>query len=140
MGCRLCEVHCQLQHAHSKDIIKAFKRADHAPVARVRVQAAKPLFFSLRCQHCDDPACVYACLTGALSRDPITGAVTADEERCIGCWTCVLACPYGTIRRDTIRHKSVKCDLCKGADAPACVLNCPNEALSYEEVTGEMVA
>jgi carbon-monoxide dehydrogenase iron sulfur subunit len=137
MGCHLCEVYCQLQHSKVKDPIKTFKR-EGTPIPRLRIEANKPVFFSLRCQQCEEPACVYACLTGALTRNPETGLVATDEDRCVGCWTCILACPYGAIHQDVIRHKSVKCDLCQGADTPACVANCPNEALTFEEV-GEVV-
>jgi len=132
MGCRLCEVYCRLSHAKSPDIIKAFKKESGSP--RLRLESRNPVFFSLRCQHCADAPCITACLTGALSRDTKTGAVINDTARCIGCWTCILACPYGTIKQDSLQHKSLKCDLCQGKETPACVANCPNEALIYEEV------
>jgi len=133
MGCRLCEVYCQLQHSKSRDLVKAFKGETPHPLPRLRVEAKKPVFLSVRCQHCDEPPCVYACLTGALRRDVGSGVVTVDEERCIGCWTCILVCPFGTIRQDTYRGRVAKCDLCAGKDEPACVTNCPNEALVYVE-------
>lgn len=131
MGCHLCEVYCQRQHSQSKDLLKAFKKESPRPLARVWIEEKKPLSFSVRCQHCDEPACVYACLTGALSRDPETGLVDVDTEKCIGCWTCILVCPSAAIRRNTEQKKIVKCDLCRGAEIPACVANCPNEALLY---------
>ena len=56
-----------------------------------------------------------------------------DDERCVGCWTCLLTCPYGSISRDAVRGKSVKCDLCPNAEGPVCVAMCPNEALVFEE-------
>ncbi len=89
---------------------------------------------SLRCQHCEDAPCVYACLTGALTRDPETSVVTVDEERCIGCGTCILVCPVGVIQLDKKEKRMLKCDLCQGEDIPACVSNCPNEALMYVDV------
>ncbi len=134
MGCHLCAVYCQLNHAKSKDIIKAFKRPENRTLPRLRIESRNPVFFSLRCQHCADAPCMSACLTGALSRDEKTGAVISDTEKCIGCWTCILACPFGVIRQDTVNHKSLKCDLCQGSQTPACVEHCPNEALVYEEV------
>ncbi len=134
MGCRLCEVYCRVEHSPSRDPVKAFKRGT-LPVARVRVETRSPVSFSVRCQHCREPHCVYACLTGALSRDADSGAVVVDDEKCVGCWTCLLTCPYGSIARDTARGKSVKCDLCPNAEAPVCVANCPNEALVFEEET-----
>ena len=133
MGCRLCEVYCQVEHSPSRDLVKAFKQGAPAPVARVRVETRSPVSFSVRCQHCREPYCVYACLTGALSRDPDSGAVVVDDEKCVGCWTCLLTCPYGSITRDTARGKPVKCDLCPNAEAPVCVANCPNEALVFED-------
>lgn len=133
IGCHLCEVYCQLQHAHSKDIIKAFKRESPRPLPRLRVEEKGEVSFSVRCQHCDEAPCVYACLTGALTRDAINGVVVLDQERCVGCWACILVCPFATIGRDIEQGKTVKCDLCQGEDVPICVINCPNEALVYKE-------
>ncbi|MBI2831974.1 MAG: 4Fe-4S dicluster domain-containing protein [Chloroflexi bacterium] len=134
MGCHLCEVHCQLKHSQSSDMIKAFKGEDGRPLPRLRIEERKPVFFSLRCQHCDEPACVYACLTGALRKDPQTGIVTVDENKCVGCWTCALVCRFGAVVPDKNHHRMVKCDLCPGEDVPVCVANCPNEALIYAEI------
>jgi carbon-monoxide dehydrogenase iron sulfur subunit len=134
IGCRLCEVYCQLQHARSKDLIKALKRESPRPLPRLKVEENGAVSFSVRCQHCDEAPCVYACLTGALTRDSVTGLIKVDEERCVGCWTCLLVCPLGAIRQNTVQKKMLKCDLCQGEDIPACVANCPNEALIYVEV------
>jgi carbon-monoxide dehydrogenase iron sulfur subunit len=73
--------------------------------------------------------CVYSCLTGASYKDPETGQVCVDPEKCIGCWTCVVACPNGALVRDLKSHVVAKCDLCPDEEIPACVANCPNEAL-----------
>jgi carbon-monoxide dehydrogenase iron sulfur subunit len=133
IGCHLCEVYCQAEHSQTKDLIKTFKRESPRPLPRVLIEEKKPVAFSVRCQHCDEPPCVYACLSGALQRDAASGVVTLDEERCIGCWTCLLVCPLGAIRRDTDRGRIVKCDLCGEREFPVCVANCPNEALVYVE-------
>jgi len=133
IGCHLCEVYCQLQHSQSRELIKAFKRESPPPLPRVRVEQKWPVSLSIRCQQCDEAPCVYACLTGALTRDTMDGVVVLDEERCVGCWTCILVCPFGAIRRDTDQRKTAKCDLCQGEDMPICVINCPNEALVYKE-------
>ncbi len=133
IGCHLCEVYCQLQHAQSKDLIKAFKRESPRPLPRLWVEERGVVSFSLRCQQCDEAPCVQACITGALSRDPDSGVVDVDKERCIGCWTCILVCPFGAMKQDTKKETVVKCDLCQGEDLPACVANCPNEALVYTD-------
>ncbi len=128
MGCGLCKVYCQVEHSQSKNILKAFKEESPRPLPRTRLEKKAEMSLSLQCRHCDEPWCVYSCLTGAMQKDPVTGTVTVDSEKCVGCWTCVIACPNGAIVRDT-RKFAVKCDLCPDQEVPACVANCPNEAL-----------
>ena len=139
IGCHLCEVYCKLAHSESKDLVKAFTRKSPGPVPSLLVEERRPVCFPVQCHHCDHPACVYACLTGALLKDPNSGIVTVDGEKCIGCWTCILACPSGAIAQDTGQGKIVKCDLCAGKDLPVCVMNCPNEALVYAEAQDDTV-
>jgi carbon-monoxide dehydrogenase iron sulfur subunit len=69
-----------------------------------------------------------------MTLDKETGLVVHDAEKCIGCWTCIMVCPYGAIKPDTLSKIVVKCDLCPNLEVPACVANCPNEALVCEEV------
>lgn len=64
-----------------------------------------------------------------MHKDPITGIVAVDAEKCIGCWTCIIACPYAALTRDVSGKAVAKCDLCPGQVVPVCVANCPNEAL-----------
>lgn len=133
MGCGLCSVHCLTEHSRSKDIVKAFKTESPKPVARVRIETSGDVSFSVQCRQCDEPWCVYSCLTGAMQRDPLTRLVTLDAERCIGCWTCIIACPYGALTRDRENHIVAKCNLCPEHTVPICVVNCPNEALMLAE-------
>ncbi|MCD6290955.1 MAG: 4Fe-4S dicluster domain-containing protein [Anaerolineae bacterium] len=135
IGCGLCEIHCAVQHSISRDIIFAFKREMPKPQPRNIVERLGPDSLSVQCRHCEEPLCVYSCLAGALHRDEATGAIIVDSERCIGCWTCVMACPYGVIQPGTYDGSSVavKCDLCPDLEVPACVANCPNGALVYTE-------
>ncbi len=136
MGCGLCEVSCLVQHSTSKDAIKAYKSEEHKPISRVKVFVDRPSAFAVQCQHCEDSPCVTACLSGAMHRDEKTGMVIHDAEKCRGCWTCIMVCPYGAIRMDVAKRKVVaKCDLCSELDVPVCVANCPNEALVCKEVT-----
>jgi carbon-monoxide dehydrogenase iron sulfur subunit len=141
MGCGLCQVYCLTEHSKTKDINKAFKRESPRPLPRIHVDRNGEVCFSLQCRHCDEPWCVYSCLTGAMHRDLNTGAITVDAEKCTGCWTCIVACPNGALTRDGSRKIVAKCDLCPGRDMPACVANCPNEALIWAEYdeSGQLV-
>ncbi len=132
MACTLCEVHCLVQHSRSRDLVKAFKRERPRPMKRLRVEERGALSFAFQCRHCPEPDCVYACVTGALAKGE-DGVVLVQEDKCIGCWTCIMACPYGSIERDLAQGVASKCDLCPGEEIPACVKNCPNEALVFAE-------
>jgi carbon-monoxide dehydrogenase iron sulfur subunit len=138
IGCRLCEVYCRLKHSRSGDLVRAYKKESPRPLPRLRVDESGIVSFSVRCQHCANAPCIRACLTGALSRDPLTSLVNVDEERCIGCGTCALACPLGVPKLDAAQKKMVKCDLCQDEEIPVCVANCPNEALYCAEVETEV--
>ncbi|MGB6836988.1 MAG: 4Fe-4S dicluster domain-containing protein [Dehalococcoidia bacterium] len=129
IGCGLCEVFCLVEHSLSRDILKAFLRERPRALPRIHVERRDHTFLAVQCQHCAEPLCVYSCLTGATQRDAGTGVVTIDTQKCIGCWTCVMVCPYGAITLDGQRGVAAKCDLCPDRTVPACVAACPNEAL-----------
>ena len=129
IGCGLCEVYCRTEHSDSKDIIKAYKREIPRPIPRVHVGRWEDNWLTVQCRHCDEPWCVYSCLTGAMTKDPESGVVKVDPDKCMGCWTCILACPYGALTGNKEESVVVKCDLCPGHEIPVCVANCPNEAL-----------
>jgi len=132
IGCRLCEIHCQVKHSKSKKIIKAFKDEKEDIVSRVLVEEVGYNSFAIQCRHCSDAPCVEACISGAMVKNENTGVVTCDEEKCVGCWMCIMVCPYGVIKRDLPRGRvASKCDLCVDEDIPVCVKNCPNEALKF---------
>lgn len=131
IGCRLCEVWCVVAHSRSKDIIKAFLYESEKYRPRVIVEEKLPVSFALQCRHCDEPDCVFACISGALYKDRRKGKVVHDPAKCVGCYSCVMACPYGSIFIDHEKRKVVKCDLCEGLESPFCVSKCPNEALVY---------
>ena len=133
IGCRLCEIHCLVQHSKSKKIIKAFRTERDRIVPGVKVEESGYVSFALQCRHCDEAPCIEACMTGAMRRDEETGAVLCDTDRCVGCWMCIMVCPVGAVARGADRKVVSKCDLCIGEDVPACVDNCPNEAIVLEE-------
>ncbi len=133
IGCRLCEIYCQVKHSKSKKIIKAFKtELDMVPM--VTVEEIGHHSFAVQCRHCPDAPCVDACISGAMSKNEKSGVVTCDDQKCVGCWSCIMVCPYGVIKRKLGEKKiASKCDLCQDELEPVCVKNCPNEALVLAE-------
>lgn len=93
---------------------------------------------SLGCQHCDEPACTHVCPTGAMHKDPETGLVSVDADKCIGCGYCHMACPYNVPEVDRSQGHSIKCDGCADRVAegknPMCVDACPLRALDFGPV------
>ncbi|MFH1904896.1 MAG: 4Fe-4S dicluster domain-containing protein [bacterium] len=134
MGCRLCEVHCIVQHSKTKNILKTYTGEYPKPASRILLEKKGYVTFALQCRHCEDAPCLDACMSGAMYRDKETGAVLCDEDKCVGCWMCIMVCPFGVIDRSSDRKIASKCDLCMGEDMPVCVKNCPNEALKYEDL------
>ena len=134
MGCGLCEVYCTVSHSKTHDIIKAYTREQPKPFSRINLEIDKPVSFALQCRHCEDAPCVNACLSVAMQKDENSGLVIHNYEKCIGCWTCIMVCPFGAIKKDSSGKAISKCDLCSESVEPACVANCPNRALIYKEV------
>ena len=133
VGCRACEVACAEKHKEEgrgkdEELILTARRM-HVGVS---MGGTKPM--PIQCRHCEDPTCLFACITGAMHRDPETGMVLVDYDKCVGCWTCLKMCSYGAILADVEGHRVLKCDKCMMERPPACVQACPNEVLVFEEV------
>ena len=126
-GCRSCEAYCSLKHegecAPSKGRIHVVKWEQEG------------LFVPINCMRCQEPACEMVCPKRATFRNYATGAMEVDPYRCIGCMSCVFACPFGATFVDKDTGKVFKCDLCDGD--PTCVKVCPTGALTFEEVSRE---
>jgi Fe-S-cluster-containing dehydrogenase component/formate-dependent nitrite reductase membrane component NrfD len=89
-------------------------------------------FSVMRCNHCDNAPCVTICPTVALYRRP-DGIVDFDGERCIGCKSCMQACPYDALYIDPETKTAAKCHYCahrvESGLEPACVVVCPVQAI-----------
>lgn len=130
LGCHLCEYNCAFANSGLTDMVKALKSKPIYP--RIRVEGDEKITYAVSCRHCTDPLCVNSCISGALHLE--NGTVCIDHDKCVGCLTCVLVCPYGAIAEG--EHGAVqKCELClkNSAGAPACVAGCINGAIVYEE-------
>lgn len=136
-GCRSCEIACAVEHSKNKELAKAVQE-DPSPRYRVRVLAVdekggkvRLRSVALQCRQCEDPACAVACIAGGIAKDKETGAVRFNSEKCVGCWSCTMICPYGAIIRVSDQGIAVKCDQCPDRAVPACVEACPTKALLF---------
>ena len=92
------------------------------------------------CGHCDNPACMAACETGAIFKEDKYGAVLVDFEKCNGCRKCYEACPYGAPKfaSDEPGEKMRKCDMCidrlEAGEPPVCAATCPLRAFDFGPV------
>ncbi|MBB3104156.1 4Fe-4S dicluster domain-containing protein [Azomonas macrocytogenes] len=134
VACKSCEIACAVEHSCSKTLAGAILETP-LPQRRITVEGVGAYSYPSRCQHCSDASCITACPTGAMQRDGNTDAVFSDHDRCIGCWMCVVVCPFGGVTADPVNKKALKCDRCpertaKG-EAPACVSACPTGALLF---------
>lgn len=130
LGCHLCEYNCAYANSGIDDMVKALKGKEIFP--RIRVEGEGDVTFAVSCRHCTDPLCVKSCISAALSID--RGAVVVDRDKCVGCLTCVLVCPFGAIAVGD-DGAATKCELClkNSCGSPACIAGCPNRAIVYEE-------
>ena len=94
-------------------------------------------YMSISCNHCENPACTAVCPTGAMHKNE-DGFVIVNEETCIGCRYCHMACPYNAPQYDAQKGHMTKCDGCysrvKAGQKPICVDACPLRALDFAPI------
>jgi protein NrfC len=146
-GVRYGMVHDETRCIGCNACSEACREVNHVPegVSRLTIIRTGPIgefpdakyhFFRHSCQHCDNPPCVSVCPTGASYKDPTTGIVDVDKDRCVGCQYCVAACPYRVRFIHPVNKTPDKCNFCRDTNLaagklPACVLSCPTKALTF---------
>ncbi len=124
IGCKTCELACSFKNAGE------FAPSKTRIYNEVFLEEAK--FITVTCMQCDEPWCEKACPKAAISKEMPSGVVYVDEHRCVGCRTCVSACPFGMIKYVAESGKVDKCNLCN-EDTPECVAFCPTGCLTLDE-------
>jgi Fe-S-cluster-containing dehydrogenase component len=128
IGCHACTVACKSEHdvpiGVNRTHVKYIEKGIYPDVTRE--------FSVHRCNHCEDSPCTTICPTTALfKRDD--GIVDFDDERCIGCKSCMQACPYDALYIDPNKGTAAKCNYCahriEHSYEPSCVIVCPTEAI-----------
>ncbi|MBR2835741.1 MAG: 4Fe-4S dicluster domain-containing protein [Coriobacteriales bacterium] len=161
IGCSSCAVACKLENNIPDQIWykKVRTIGGMQPLTPAGVYGDCTMTFEpWSCNHCDNAPCVEVCPTGATFKDEETGIVMQDIETCIGCGSCLTACPYEGVRTlledepmwrvdfpvgaveapAHIAGKVEKCNMCahriaKG-DVPACVEGCPARAMFFGDL------
>lgn len=155
IGCRSCEAACNAeqqlpqpdrpftdQSVFDKREHGRHRRTDYRRYTVVNrydlPQLQHPLFRKVQCNHCQEPACLSSCFVNAYTKTP-EGAVIYNPDVCVGCRTCMIACPFyiPTFRYNSALNPRIfKCVFCydtrvKHGQRPACVEACPQEALLF---------
>ena len=132
VGCRACQVACKDRNNLDTGLIfryaKTYETGSFPDVGMYT--------YSGSCNHCENPACITVCPTGAMYKAE-DGTVIHDDDMCIGCKACMNICPYGAPKFDEVRAIVRKCDACASQRAkgenPVCVDACPSRALDFGE-------
>lgn len=123
-GCRQCELVCSVFHYG----------VSNPGRSRVRVikWEDKGFYLPMTCQHCEKPVCTEVCPTKACQLDLENQRIIIDKDRCIGCRTCIVFCPFGAPFFDIKERVAAICDYCDGA--PQCADFCDTKAIDYVDV------
>ncbi|MFV1963253.1 MAG: 4Fe-4S dicluster domain-containing protein, partial [Acidimicrobiia bacterium] len=145
IGCHACTVACKTEHEVPLGVNRTWVKY----IEKGTWPDTRRFFSVLRCNHCTDAPCVAICPTKALfKRDD--GIVDFDTGLCIGCKSCMQACPYDALYIDPLENTAQKCNYCAHrVDVglqPACVIVCPEQAIIAGDIDdpttqiGRMVA
>ena len=99
------------------------------------------IFMPVLCNQCNEPPCVRVCPTLATYKDKTTGIVVMDIKKCIGCKTCMAACPYNARYFNEEIRAVDKCNFCfdtrlsKGMKDTACVEACPAKVRVFGDLS-----
>lgn len=120
--CRICEMACSLSKVGMFSPVKS----------RIWIHRNEDLVDTpIVCRQCTSPPCEKACPVGAIFRSNDDGTVRISYDKCIGCYECATACPFGAIRVDPETGDVIKCDLCGGD--PECAKWCPTGSVKFVE-------
>ena len=144
-GCKACVAACKVEAKLPPDVDGYGAGLYDAPeglneytknVIQLYKDGSEYSYVKKQCMHCVDPACVGACMLGALNKGKF-GAVSYDAAKCVGCRYCETVCPFNVPKFEWTKAapKIVKCELCKDRLAsgkePACTEVCPRKAVIF---------
>ena len=134
VGCNACEVACKQVHNLPVGPRLISIRPDDCREIEGKQQLR---FIATYCRHCTHPQCRDVCVTGAITITD-NGIVLVNEGLCIGCGSCVEACPFNAMQFNGEKQSAMKCDLCQDRLAkglqPACVSACPGRCIYFTDI------
>lgn len=126
IGCQSCMKACEECETHRGQSMINFDFIDR----RETIGAAAYV-----CWHCDDPTCAEVCPADAIKKGEDGVVHSSLKPRCIACWNCVLACPFGIPKKVPEYEQMMKCDMCYDRTSvdkkPMCATVCPSGALTF---------
>jgi Fe-S-cluster-containing dehydrogenase component/formate-dependent nitrite reductase membrane component NrfD len=128
IGCHACTVACKEENQVPVGVFRTWVKY----IEKGEFPHTSRHFGVMRCNHCDAAPCIEICPTQALYRRS-DGIVDFDNRRCIGCKSCMQACPYDALYIDPNTNTAAKCNFCahriEANMQPACVIVCPTQAI-----------
>lgn len=141
IGCKTCVVACRNHHGLVDHENAMPGEMAHYVRVESELAGAYPQltedFWVVMCQHCKKAPCIKACDSEAISKDPQTGIVLIDKEKCTGARKCIEKCTYNVVQFNDKEGFAHKCNLCYDRVVhgfePVCVETCLTDALSFGE-------
>ena len=133
IGCHACTVACKEEHGVPIGVFRTWVKY----IEKGEYPDTRRFFSVLRCNHCEDAPCITICPVTALYRLD-NGIVDFNGDRCIGCKSCMQACPYDALYINPNTNTAEKCNFCahrvEKQLEPACVIVCPVQAIIIDRL------
>lgn len=113
--------------------LKASPMKGARKIAGIKLLGNGSTYVPVTCRNCEDAPCVTACMSGCRHRNG-KGWVITDYSRCVGCWMCIMNCPFGAIEREESEHIALKCEGCLEEETPPCVAACERGILNNRDI------
>lgn len=134
VGCEACTVACKSENGvplgHFRTWVQEVEKGTFPNVSR--------MFVPRLCNHCEDPACVSVCPTGASYKRSEDGIVLVEQDDCIGCKYCMVSCPYGVRYLDESKGVVDKCTWCVHRVEEGLVPSCVNTCIAGARIFGDL--